>query len=171
MRVTPLIEKEIPDAKAGKFDFFICRPRATLVDPGAYTAKARLFLEPLAKKRPYYDAISFVKLLFILPLAYRQFKREQSEGITSVSATEPTISFLGLMAKIERDLYYCTEMLRDMLSAALGRDYIRETFGVDYCSPIESEKFSVWDCEFVYGVCNSVESGQLWRETMAWWPK
>lgn len=170
MRVTPLVGVEVPDAQKGDFDFFICRQKR--IPDSKYQPGCRRFLEPLARARPYYDAISFTKLLFMLPFAFASFRRCKSKAVSGleVSLVE-RLNFARWMSRIEKQLWYCTELLQGIWKTGVGEDVIMKVYGTTYCSPREAERFCVDHYEFISGVCGGVESDALWREARARWTR
>jgi len=185
---TTLLNDEIDSAKNNKFDFYICRQVYETPDT-SYINAATIYDSMIYKKRPYYDIWALIKFLFTLPKLIERYKELVKiasncytvQALKEVNASEIQIEkeinirirtsavtsqewkeFCYLFDKNVGDLYYCTEHWKNIWKGT-GMDVFKKLYGVDYCTPIEAEKFSKDHCMYLCGIYNGQESDQLWK--------
>jgi len=182
MVVTKLSD-EIANAKKKEFDYYICRQAYEV--PGDNYEKAALKYETkIAKERPFYALWDLLKFLFTLPKlkkVYNDLVKEASIYCSNLDMNVHTMSedslnnhirkcasnttwvkFCTMFDENVRGFYYCTEHWKNIWITE-GTDVFKELYNVDYCTPIEAEKFSREHCIFLSGCYNGEESDQLWK--------
>jgi len=169
LKVDP-IESWIEDAKKKSCNFIIMRQ--TYLPVEIYSKAALQFEADIAKKRPFYDVISFVKFIWELPILaikYNKIMKMLEKDIYFVSlASEPhlrMIEFSKFARKLPEESLKKTEVLMeykkfaerfDRISESLwyctellkgiyvtaGDNPFKKLYNVDYCTPKEVERFT-----------------------------